>query len=108
MFHGTPPGAGRARMRQSVLDADIRRAVRDRRPGAELALLGIFFALLPPLGGDGSGSLEVFPSGKISSCIHRTLTLVIRSRAVEVMLHVVFASPDYHDRFACGFRHLRG
>src|SRR5579859_3904698 len=94
MLDRAPPGTRRAGMRQGVLDTDIRRLVRHGCARPEFALSVVFLAFWTPLGRDRGRSLEMFPRGKISVRIHDALAFVIRRRAIKIMVHVVFASPQ--------------
>ncbi len=49
----------------------------------------------------------MFPGREISIGVQRALQLVIGRRAIKIVLHVVFAGPQNHDRFARSFGNLR-
>src|SRR5438034_11562654 len=67
----------------------------------------VFFALRTPHRLDRSRSLEVFPSGQLAVGVKRAREMMIRSGAIEAMLHIVFAGPKYHDRLTANLGHLR-
>ena len=49
----------------------------------------------------------MFPRGDVSLVVERAGEMVIRRRAIKIVLHVVFASPQDHHRFAGDFGDLR-
>src|SRR4029077_959191 len=106
MFDRAPPRPWRAGVRQGVLDANIRRLVRDGGARAEFTLAVVFFAFCIPLGRDRGRSLEMFPRGEISVRVHDSLAFVIGRGTIKIVVHVVFASPQDHDGLAGFFRDL--
>ena len=62
---------------------------------------GVLLAFGTPHGVDGSGSLEMFPGRDVALRVQSAGKMMIRSGAIETMLHVVFARPKNHHRLAC-------
>src|SRR5215472_4450110 len=93
-----PPGARCARMSERILDANVRRRIGNGCAGAEFAEPRIVGPLLTPLGGDRSGCLEMFPGSKLALAVQCALQPVIGSRAIKIVVHIVFAGPQHHHR----------